>query len=167
MSDYFSELGIQANRPAPSRGDISQAMAGFFNGQSSSISQIDPVNGALSQIPDDFIDQLRQAAARYSEDGVKSGVDQKFLDGLDRISNKKLKPTDECAICATAFLDQDYPLVVRLPCNSKHQFDMDCIAPWLKENSTCPMCRKDFNKKKVIEQEPDSEDEDPFDSMYG
>lgn len=41
-----------------------------------------------------------------------------------------------------------YPLVIRLPCHASHLYDLDCIAPWLKLQSTCPLDRVDLLKKK-------------------
>ncbi len=37
-----------------------------------------------------------------------------------------------------------YPLVVRLPCHKSHMFDLECIGPWLRLHSTCPLDRKDL-----------------------
>lgn len=33
---------------------------------------------------------------------------------------------------------------IRLPCNSKHTFGSACIATWLEQNNTCPMCRTEL-----------------------
>lgn len=96
-----------------------------------------------------------------------SGVSQQFLDGLDRVSKKKLKRDDKCPICATAFLEDEYPLVVELPCSTLHRFDLDCIAPWLTLHADCPLCRKDLLAKKIVEPVPDEEEEEEFDDFYG
>lgn len=107
-----------------------------------------------------FIDGLDM---QTGEAAKPKGLGQEYLDTLDRVPKKQLKESDSCAICSTPYLEDDHPLVVRLPCNRKHHFDLECIAPWLKLNATCPMCRKDLAAKTVIE--PDSEDE--FDDTYG
>ena len=64
----------------------------------------------------------------------------------------------------------EYPLVVRLPCNDKHMFDLECIQPWLKLNSTCPLDRKDLAEKKKAPPPPpkkeDEEEEEEYDDMY-
>lgn len=75
-----------------------------------------------------------------------TGVDQLYLDNLDRVSRKQLQsnPTDACAICAEKFLDDPHPLVVELPCHGSHRFDLECVGPWLLSKGTCPMCRKDL-----------------------
>ena len=42
---------------------------------------------------------------------------------------------DVCAICySTDFVD-----AIKLPCS--HKFHIDCIMPWIRQKSTCPLCR--------------------------
>lgn len=109
------------------------------------------------------------------------GVSQEFLDTLDRVPRKQLKPEDACPICAEKFLDDPYPLVVELQCHHTHRYDLDCVAPWLQLKGTCPMCRQDLTKydprKKGVSQrieklwegkkpEEEEEEEDP-DMLYG
>ncbi|GME56333.1 Zinc finger RING-type protein [Neofusicoccum parvum] len=94
-----------------------------------------------------------------------NGVPDSFLDELDRVPKKELKKDDTCAICHMAFLDDPYPLVVELPCNTSHRFDLDCIRPWLKLNSTCPLDRKNLLKKKSPPPPPD-DDEEEWDDQY-
>ncbi|KAF2853296.1 hypothetical protein T440DRAFT_322792 [Plenodomus tracheiphilus IPT5] len=93
------------------------------------------------------------------------GVPNSFLDELERVPKKALKPTDTCPICVNPFLEDEYPLVVQLPCHKDHRFDLDCIGPWLKLNSTCPMDRKELLKKKQPPP-PVDEDEEDYDEMY-
>lgn len=59
-----------------------------------------------------------------------------------------------------------YPLVVQLPCHKDHCFDLDCIGPWLKLNSTCPLDRKELLKKKQPPPPPDDDDDGEYDDMY-
>lgn len=114
-----------------------------------------------SPLLDQLISQLQTEAGQ----GVQpQGVPQSFLDGLDRVPKKKLKQTDSCPICATNYLEDEHPLVVQLPCNANHHFDLECIGPWLKLHSTCPLCRKNLLEKKQLQYE-DSEEE--FDDTYG
>jgi len=49
-------------------------------------------------------------------------------------------PKCGCAICREGFCIGD--CVKRLPCN--HEFHDMCIVPWLKDRSTCPICRCKF-----------------------
>ncbi|KAI1346218.1 hypothetical protein F5Y01DRAFT_28988 [Xylaria sp. FL0043] len=97
------------------------------------------------------------------------GVDQMYLDTLDRVSRKKLQsdPDATCMICAEKFLDDPHPLVVQLPCHHTHMFDLECVAPWLLSKGTCPACRKDLTKKKTIEIPKDDEEDEDVDGLYG
>lgn len=69
-------------------------------------------------------------------------------------------------------LTDEYPLVVRLPCNKNHLFDLECIAPWLKLHATCPLDRKDLvQEKKPPPPIPPlprgaEEEEEEWDDMY-
>lgn len=102
----------------------------------------------------------------YAANGESKGVDQGFLDGLERVNVKKLKSDAACAICTNEYHQDPHPLIVELPCNGKHIFDLDCIAPWLKMNKTCPMCRKDVTKKEQVILVDSEEEEDDWE-MYG
>ena len=47
-------------------------------------------------------------------------------------------------------------------------FDLDCIQPWLKLNSTCPLDRIDLGAKKPPPTHPTKdEEEEDYDEMYG
>lgn len=93
------------------------------------------------------------------------GVSQEFLDTLDRVNRKKLKQDDDCAICKIPYLEDEYCLVVELPCKGHHQFDLECVGPWLRSKGNCPMCREEMGKKKEIPIVEDDEEEDG-DMMY-
>jgi len=89
------------------------------------------------------------------------GLPPTFLDTLDRVDKKSLKKDDTCPICATPYLEDQYPLVVKLRCG--HKFDLECIGIWFKERSTCPMCRQAAEKPKP---EPVPNDEEEYDDTY-
>ena len=59
-----------------------------------------------------------------------------------------------------------YPLVVQLPCHPGHRFDLDCIAPWLKVNATCPLDRKELLKKKQPPPPVEDDEDGEYDDMY-
>lgn len=87
---------------------------------------------------------------------------------LERVPKKALKSSDVCPICSNPFLEDKYPLVVQLPCNKTHIFDLECIRPWLKLNTTCPLDRKDLEKKKEhLNPVPQDDDDGGYDDMYG
>jgi hypothetical protein len=95
-----------------------------------------------------------------------AGVPQSYLDELDRVPKKVLRKTDTCAICGEAFLDDEYPLVVQLPCHKTHRFDLDCVGPWLRMQGTCPLDRKELLKKEVVRVVDDDEEEEEDGGMY-
>lgn len=95
------------------------------------------------------------------------GVSDEFIAGLDRVDKKELKDHMSCPICANPFLEDKYPLVVRLPCHKDHMFDLECIEPWLKLNPTCPLDRKELQEKKTPIPKPvDDDEEEEYDDMY-
>ncbi|CAD6446938.1 8e9065bc-52d4-4531-9b59-1e4c1b7e1d2b [Sclerotinia trifoliorum] len=71
-----------------------------------------------------------------------SGCSQAYLDTIDRVPRSSLKPDETCPICGEKFLDDQYCLVVVLPCHPAHKFDLECVGPWLRLNGTCPLDRK-------------------------
>lgn len=66
--------------------------------------------------------------------------------------------------------------MIRLPCHTSHIYDLECIAPWLNLQSTCPLDRVDLLKKKngvdthadVVKgpEENEDEEEGEWDDMY-
>lgn len=95
------------------------------------------------------------------------GVTQDDLDALERVPKRSIKPADVCAICADRHLEDEFPLVVRLPCDERHRFDLECVAPWLLSKGTCPLCREAVRKKakdKVVVEYDVDEDAD---GLYG
>lgn len=121
-----------------------------------------------TDVSPDMLHQLEslQLSLSNGEDlSTVDGVPDEYFDKLDRIDKKKLKSDDVCPICTSNFLDDEYPLVVKLaPCG--HQYDLDCIRPWLLVKKSCPLCRVDVLQKRKIEVPEDSE-EDEYDDMYG
>jgi hypothetical protein len=115
----------------------------------------------------DFLRQLFESL----EDDISNppdriqGVSQQYLDGLDRVPRKQIKKDEACPICAEKYLDDQYCLVVELPCHHSHRFDLECVGPWLLSKGTCPLCRKDLTKKKEVAVQDGEEDED-LDGLY-
>lgn len=91
---------------------------------------------------------------------------------LDRVPKSALNASQICPICNNPFLEDQYPLVVQLPCHPTHLFDLECVRPWLRLRGTCPLDRTDFAKqlrdkaeerKKLVEED----EEEEWDGMYG
>ena len=91
---------------------------------------------------------------------------------LDRVPKSSLDASQICPICNNPFLEDQYPLVVQLPCHPTHLFDLECVRPWLRLRGTCPLDRTDFAKqlrdkaeerKKLVEED----EEEEWDGMYG
>lgn len=118
---------------------------------------------------DDLLANMIEVLRQNADDPPTElrGVPDSFLDELERVPKKSLKASDTCPICVNPFLEDQYPLVVQLPCHKDHRFDLDCIGPWLKLNSTCPLDRKELLKKKQTPPPPPAdEEEEDYDDMY-
>jgi hypothetical protein len=95
------------------------------------------------------------------------GVPQSYLDELERIDKRKIGKDASCPICNERFLDDEFPLIVVLPCHRSHKFDLECVGPWLRMNGTCPLDRKELMaKKKEPVQKKEDDEEDEADLMY-
>ncbi|KAI5818600.1 hypothetical protein BZA77DRAFT_306026 [Pyronema omphalodes] len=176
MTSYYDDHNIphptsshsnsSTGRRAP-RLDLDEFFGPSSLGTSSSSFRV--LANAISDLPSDTEIQRQLVAALLSDAACGKevkGLGQEFLDGLERVPKNKLKEDEVCPVCNERFLEDRFPLVVRLPCHREHKFDLECIAPWLKLKSTCPLDRKELGKKspapQVIE---DSEDE--WDPQYG
>ncbi|KAF2434220.1 hypothetical protein EJ08DRAFT_668485 [Tothia fuscella] len=124
---------------------------------------IDMDHGGDNQLLRFMIERLDGLAM---EPPTKRGVSDTFLSELERIPKSKLKKDESCPICSEAFLDDEYPLVVVLPCDPKHKFDLECIQPWLKLNATCPLDRKELDAKKEPPPKVVEEEEEDYDEYY-
>ena len=61
----------------------------------------------------------------------------------------KFKEHEECVICLEAF--EDSHLVTPLPCDKRHYFHSKCIESWSRNNTSCPLCKQEFNLETIEE----------------
>ncbi|EEA28412.1 hypothetical protein TMatcc_003257 [Talaromyces marneffei ATCC 18224] len=138
-------------------------------------------HGHDSALIDQMIEALLQGADMPPRE--VEGVNEEFCATLDRIPRSSLKESQSCPICSNPFLDDPYPLVVRLPCHPTHLFDLECVTPWLRLRGTCPLDRTDFGKQQrekdaerrkqaekrraaLATSEPNDEEDEEWDGMY-
>ncbi|GJN72037.1 hypothetical protein PLIIFM63780_005628 [Purpureocillium lilacinum] len=185
MASFFSLLNQLSSDPSPSTGATGGGSGGGthspHNNPHATPTPVDTAAlfrllqdqlqtlSATAPTPDnrDFLDRL---VASLEEDIIDPpttlrGVDQQFVDTLDRVARKGLAQDDDCAICKVPYLEDEWCLVVELPCKGRHRFDLECVGPWLRSKGTCPMCREEMGKKKPVPVVEDDEEDD--DMMYG
>lgn len=109
-----------------------------------------------SEVLQEIVASLERVNDKFRPD---MGVTQEFLDSLERVDVSLLPENADCPICTNRFADNEYPLIVKLPCHVKgtskkeHMFDMECITPWLKMHSSCPLCRFDVRDADSVRRE--------------
>ncbi|BES92225.1 Zinc finger, C3HHypothetical protein type (RING finger) [Nesidiocoris tenuis] len=59
---------------------------------------------------------------------------------IEKLPQIQMEPGSKCTICLKDFASEEKAR--QLPC--RHAFHDECILPWLKKTSTCPMCRHDL-----------------------
>ena len=83
---------------------------------------------------------------------------------IQKVNESMVEQGLTCGICLESFqLGED---VVELPCQDKHYFHIknqgcDGIYPWLKNNSTCPLCRHSFPSTEVKIEPEDAHEPEP------
>ena len=69
--------------------------------------------------------------------------DRLAKDSLDKLEKEVDEEGKRCAICLDDF--EAGQEVMLTPCN--HMFHEDCITPWMKSHSQCPVCRYEFGEQ--------------------
>ncbi|KAL4922276.1 hypothetical protein BDW62DRAFT_172175 [Aspergillus aurantiobrunneus] len=148
--------------------------AGATGAEAGSFSTLNPDGTPMRVHGDDLLAQMIQTLLRDAETPPTEveGVSEEFCDMLDRVPRSSLNASQSCPICSNPFLDDKYPLVVRLPCHPTHLFDLECVRPWLRLRGTCPLDRTDFAKQErekveVRKKIAAEDDEEEWDGMYG
>lgn len=193
MSTYDEEHNIRSNESAGNNNEdnednrqnrsrnfptLQETLTQFLNSRSQLSSNFTSDSDFLrfnEPIQPQALEMLNEIITSSNGNGIVSfdgtneskGVDDSFIDTLERVNIKTLHDDDACPICTNDYKSDKYPLVVELPCNSNHRFDLECISPWLKINKTCPLCRTDVTIKKNKIDYVDSEEEEEGWEMYG
>ncbi|KAJ5090010.1 hypothetical protein N7532_008694 [Penicillium argentinense] len=198
--DEISAGSDQRNRPhaVPTPTDVSTAffqLAQVFREMRRHADELDEQDETDSGMAHDLLESMIENLVNGGEMPPREveGVSDEFCDSeyhsgppvvvlqltrriiplvLDRVPKSALKPDQICPICNNPFLDDEYPLVVRLPCHPDHIFDLECVRPWLRLRGTCPLDRFDFaqqhrDRAQVREQLVAEDDEEEWDGMYG
>ncbi|KAL8949375.1 MAG: hypothetical protein Q9222_004511 [Ikaeria aurantiellina] len=160
---YEVEHNISKNEPAQQharRPDLSTFFSNLelVNTSSTQNSNATPMPGDMRAVFSTLSDAFRS----MRRDGGGSLLDTL----IETLEADVESPPREVKGVSDAFLDDKYPLVVRLPCHKDHLFDLECIAPWLKLHATCPLDRKDLLKKKEPPPAPKDEEDGEYDEMF-
>ena len=114
---------------------------------------------SVMMIPSQNIEQISFEEQKTRD----SPCTQEFIGSLETltITEEDVKNKLSCAICQEEFkLDEE---VLELPCDpQKHYYhsnhcECEGILPWLQKNNTCPICRFEFPKEEVEEEDEESE----------
>ncbi|CAF0825560.1 unnamed protein product [Adineta steineri] len=74
----------------------------------------------------------------YSDETPSVGLSNNDIEHMPTMTYRKSKTKDDkCAICLSEYKNDE--TVKRLRC--EHLFHAECIDPWLKTSSQCPICR--------------------------
>ncbi len=142
-------------RPIPLRRMFDRGMIQYFNtanniinSQNITFRNMNSINNIFNPFLFNGSNIINFGSFNNFNDDVKIQLTPEEFDQLEKSEYKdmiKLENITECTICTDSFKDND--LVVKTPC--EHIFHLDCIKPWLcNESNKCPVCRKDVAKGK-------------------
>ena len=109
--------------------------------------------------PGDFVadGNLQNVLNRlFDQSGMQTrGADAETIASLPLEQIGPADEGEECPVCKEAYVVQEE--VKCMPC--RHRFHIDCLDPWLKMKSNCPVCR--FELKEAPGRKEGREDERP------
>ena len=130
------------------------------------------LQGGQQSITSDSLEENITNQSFHEQPTFKRVCSKDFINSLSvqKVSHVLVEKKTTCALCLEELeLGED---VIELPCLDKHYFHIkkvnekegiicEGIFPWLKENTTCPMCRHTFpsEEKKVELEESEESDE--------
>ena len=72
----------------------------------------------------------------------KSMIDPQSED-FSKIISKRSSLQQTCSICLCDIIDNE--IISTLPCSERHCFHTLCLQDWFSNNTSCPICRTNFN----------------------
>ncbi|CAA7040596.1 unnamed protein product [Microthlaspi erraticum] len=117
-------------------------------------------------------DTLRPVSRARSDTTEARGVDEAIVKSFPTFLYSEVKERRigtggaECVVCLCEFEDDE---TLRLMPNCCHVFHADCVSVWLRNHSTCPLCRVDLvlqtGEGSELVTDPDSTDANLFEGM--
>ena len=116
---------------------------------------------SLLEIPNNEEDILERSFQEQKSISTPCSID--FINKLEEldITEKNIKDNLSCAICQDKFKIGEK--IISVPCKPMpHYFHIqneNCegIIPWLKTNNTCPICRTEFPKEEIKEEQENND----------
>lgn len=149
-SDFNSVIIINQNNAD----DLTQVLTRNYD---ENVSQWLETVDSLSPIDDENAADDNIATGPHTDE--ESMMDEAAAFALEPLASAVYNEEDDCPICKEPFEDQ--PITV-LVCG--HQFCSQCKEEWFKERENCPVCRAGPDG---TPQQPDDEDENPYDTNDG
>ena len=124
---------------------INQKMAENIKRIKQNLSELDKLNEfrvELDQKSEQTYGHTRQMLENLQQQRIQQGSSSKKFKIFPLITADESHVNDQCAICM-----ENYEIgnkIVQLDCDGKHTFCRDCIARWLPNKITCPLCRHKF-----------------------
>ena len=118
---------------------------------------------SLLEIPNNEEDILERSFQEQKSISTPCSID--FINKLEEldITEENIKDNLSCAICQDKFKIGEK--IISVPCKPMpHYFHIqneNCegIIPWLKTNNTCPICRTEFPKEDIQEEQENNDND--------
>jgi len=186
MTSYFEEHGIKNEESLKDSTQTSTTNYYEFLGLGVSSSHLNEPNNNFLHLANNYsrlvqegtydigqqalLDNLVSQLLEEAQESAKGPppASKSFIQKLPTLTENALNDNASCSICKESLAKNVVNnQVVELPC--KHQYDRDCLVPWLELHNTCPVCRKEVPSDDPAWLKKQQELEDDFDKdwMYG
>lgn len=107
--------------------------------------QLHPLDQPAYPVEDSIVEfrPVRRSRSNTAARGIDEAIVKSFPTFLySEVKERRIgKGGVECAVCLCEFEDDE---TLRLMPNCCHVFHADCVSVWLRNHSTCPLCRVDL-----------------------